>query len=53
MNVTDPAVGAAALRQAGIGAVGIANNVNYGETAWAASHSTPATAAAPTAIGSA
>src|ERR1700722_6584377 len=29
----DPAVGAASLREAAIGAVGIANNVNYGDAA--------------------
>ena len=29
----DPAIGGAALQHAGIGAVGIANNVNYGEAA--------------------
>src|ERR1700693_5799967 len=29
----DPAVGAAALREAAIGAVGLANNVNYGDAA--------------------
>ena len=29
----DPDIGAAALRQAAIGAVGIANNVNYGDAA--------------------
>jgi poly-gamma-glutamate capsule biosynthesis protein CapA/YwtB (metallophosphatase superfamily) len=33
----DPAIGGAALRQAGIAAVGIANNVNYGEAAILAS----------------
>ncbi len=33
----DPAVASAALRQAAIGAVGIANNVNYGEAAILAS----------------
>jgi len=33
----DPAIGAAALRMAGIGAVGIANNVNYGDAAILAS----------------
>jgi poly-gamma-glutamate synthesis protein (capsule biosynthesis protein) len=33
----DPAIGGEALRMAGIGAVGIANNVNYGEAAILAS----------------
>ena len=37
----DPAIGGEALRHAGIGAVGIANNVNYGEAAILASDRAP------------